>query len=68
MTIDDTLRTAITRDKIVGLTLWPTLDNRWQAAVTFDRVSWRISINADPVKAVRAALGDRAEPAMGMFE
>jgi hypothetical protein len=49
---------------LAGLTLYPTPDGRWQAAVTVDRIGWRVAVDADPWAAVTAALGLLIEDAV----
>jgi len=45
-----------------GLTLFRTSEGRWQAAVTYDRESWRVMFDADPVIAIQKVLDGAPSP------
>ncbi|WP_338341882.1 MULTISPECIES: hypothetical protein [unclassified Shinella] len=57
--LDDAILEAA-RSGLQGFTLFSTQDGRWQASTTRDRQSWSVHIAADPVSAMRAALGTSA--------
>lgn len=58
MTIDEALQEA-GKSGLRALTLWKTQDG-WQANTSRDGQSWRCETHADPVVAVKAALGVKA--------
>lgn len=55
----DALISAAIRSGLKGATLFTTSEGRWQASVTYDRESWSISIDADPVIALQKALAPK---------
>lgn len=57
--LDDAILEAA-RSGLQGFTLFSTQDGRWQASTTRDRQSWSVHIAADPVSAMRTALGASA--------
>lgn len=70
--IERLIEEAARRGRLDGLTLWRTAD-AWQANVTADGTSWRISVRPDPVDALRDVLSEKptAPPAPaggGVFE
>jgi hypothetical protein len=59
MTGLETMLDEAVKRGLVGFTLYPTQDGRWQANATFDRVSWQHQFGADPITAAIAALTPR---------
>ncbi|MGF7007179.1 hypothetical protein [Aminobacter sp. BE322] len=55
--LDELIREAARRGDLRSLTLWTT-EQGYQASVSATGVSvWRVEIHADPVEALRRALG-----------
>jgi hypothetical protein len=59
--LDEALQKAAKRG-LQALTLWKLQDGRWQANASDDRIGWRVEHDADPVQAVRKALGAKTLP------
>jgi hypothetical protein len=57
MTLEALISEAAARG-LKAINLWPVHDG-WQGNVSYDRVSWKVGIDADPIVALRMALGDR---------
>jgi hypothetical protein len=54
-TLDQQLAEAV-KSGLQGITLFSTRDGRWQASTTTDRLGWSVTIDPDPIAAVRIAL------------
>lgn len=64
MTLEERIRDAVKQRKLVALNLWPTPGGEWQGNVSADRVSWRIGLDDDPVRAIEKALGAAPAPSI----
>ena len=62
MTGLETLIDEAVKRGLVGFTLFSTQDGRWQANVTFDRLSWQCRFGDSPVEAATAMLTALAVP------
>lgn len=52
----ETVLDEAVKNGLVGFTLYPTQDGRWQAATSFDRISWQHQFADTPGEAVIKAL------------
>ena len=56
MTGLETLLDEAVKRGLVGFTLFSTQDGRWQANITFDRLSWQCRFGGSPIEAAAAIL------------
>lgn len=62
MTGLETLIDEAVKRGLVGFTLFSTQDGRWQANITFDRLSWQCRFGDSPIEAAAAILATLAVP------
>lgn len=61
MTGLDTLLQEAAKSGLLGFTLYQAQDGSWQASTTRDKLGWQVTIDADPIVAVRRALSALSE-------